>query len=77
MWRSAGTVPRVLALRHDSFEPHLAGMKEDRGAVLSEVLIETQPRRRSREQALQRCLAYIERLAPQIIPIDLNQVKSV
>jgi len=52
-------------------------MKEDRGAVLSEVLIETQPRRRSREQALQRCLAYIERLAPQIIPIDLNQVKSV
>ena len=41
MRRAAGTVTRVLALRHNALKPHLAGMKEDSGSVLGEVLIET------------------------------------
>src|SRR4029453_10082657 len=53
VWRAAGTVTRVLALRHDAFKAELAGMLEDSGAVLSEMLIETQPGRGSRKQAHQ------------------------
>ena len=38
--RAAGAVRRVLALRDDAFEPHLAGMGEDRRAVALDMFVE-------------------------------------
>src|SRR5262245_46557260 len=37
---ATGTVGRVLPLRHDAFEAHLAGMSEDGRAVALHVLVE-------------------------------------
>ena len=42
--RAAGTVGRVLTLRHDTFEPHFAGMGKDSRAVALHVLIEPDAR---------------------------------
>ena len=43
-------ITQVLALRHNALKPHLAGMKEDSGTVLCEVLIQTQTGGCSRKQ---------------------------
>src|SRR6516164_10526012 len=42
--RAAGTVGRVLALRHDTFEAHLAGMGEEGRAVAFDIFIEPDAR---------------------------------
>jgi len=38
--RAPRAVGRILALRHDTFEPHLAGMGEDGRAVAFDMLVE-------------------------------------
>ena len=52
-------------------------MKEDSGTVLAKVLIETQLGRCSRKQAYQCCLADVQRLASEIIPVELDQVEGI
>jgi hypothetical protein len=52
-------------------------VKEDSGAVLAKVLIETQPGRCSRKQAYQCCLADVQRLASEIIPVQFDQVEGI
>ena len=43
--RAAGAINRALALRHDAFESHLAGMGKHGGPVALDVLIERMPGR--------------------------------
>jgi hypothetical protein len=50
IWRASRTVGRVLPLRHDTFEPHLAGMGEDGRAIALHML-------RRRSSARPRALA--------------------
>jgi hypothetical protein len=54
---------RVAALRHDAFQPELAGVKEDKRAVLLvEVLVELKPGRRAGEHAREHCFSHCERV---------------
>src|SRR5215472_10073137 len=61
--RSAGSVARPEPLRDDAFESHLAGVPEYALAVVGEVLVQTQPRKAPTQQARQRRLARLQRLA--------------
>jgi len=61
--RAAGTVGRVLALRHNAFEPHLAGMAKHCLAIALHVLIEPNARAALGEDHFQCCLAAIQRRA--------------
>ena len=65
--RAPGAIGGVAALRHDAFEPKLAGVLEDeRPVVLVEVLVEAQARRRAHKQAGQCRLAHGERVTAQV-----------
>src|SRR5262249_19148055 len=55
--RSAGSIAGAEPLRHDAFEAHLAGVAEYALAIMSEVLVQTQPRKAPTQQARQRRLA--------------------
>ena len=69
---------RVLALRHDPLKPHLAGVRKHEWAILVvEVLVEAQPRCRTPEQARERRLAHCERVAPQIVAVEFDQVEGI
>ena len=69
---------RVLALRHDPLKPHLAGVrKHERAILVVEVLVEAQPGCRTLEQARERRLAHCERVAPQIVAVEFDQVEGV
>jgi len=69
---------RVLALRHDPLKPHLAGVrKHERAILVVEVLVEAQPRCRTPEQARERRLAHCERVAPQIVAVEFDQVEGI
>src|SRR6516162_3223168 len=48
-----------------------------RAILLIEVLVEAQPRCRAREQAGERRLAHRERLPPQVIAVQLNQIEGI
>jgi hypothetical protein len=50
-------------------------MLENERTILVEVLVEAQPRRRSRKHCGERCLAHVERIAPHIIPVKLDQIE--
>src|ERR1700730_2732023 len=70
-------VARVLALRYDSLKAQHTGVMEDIRAVCLQVLIQSQAQRRSREKAAECCLAHDERIAAQIIAVELDQVEGV
>jgi hypothetical protein len=72
---SRRAIVRVLALRHDPLKPHLAGVrKHERAILVVEVLVEAQPRCRTPEQARERRLAHCERVAPQIVAVEFDQM---
>ena len=53
-------------------------MKEDERAVLLvEVLVEAKPRRRAREQAGKRRLAYHERISAHVLAVKLDQIEGI
>src|SRR5262245_65619452 len=62
--RSAGTIDRVLALRHNVFESHLAGVGEDGRAVAFHVLVEAQAKAGFGQHASKRGLAHFQRSLP-------------
>ena len=75
---SAGTIARISPLRHDAFQPELAGVLEYKRAVcLFHVLIEPQAGSGAREHAGQRCPAHLERLPPQIIAVEFDQLERI
>ena len=49
----------------------------ERAVGVIHVLVEAEPRRRAREQAGERRLAHRERTAPQILPVELDQVERI
>src|SRR6516165_3294733 len=77
IWRAAGTVGGVLALRYGAFEPHLAGMGEDGRAIAFDMLVEPDAGARLGQHARKRGLADLKRIAPQIIAIQLDEVEGV
>ncbi len=66
-----------LALRHDALKANLAGVGEHGRAVGLDVLFETQAGRGPLQQRCQGGLAGLERLAPQVLAIQLDQIKRV
>jgi len=48
-----------------------------RAILLIEVLVEAQPRCRAGEQAGERRLAHSERITPQVVTVQLDQVEGV
>jgi hypothetical protein len=67
-WRSSRAVVRALALRHDAFKSELAGMLEDERAVLLDVLVGLNARRRARDQLRECSLTLLDGIAPQVLP---------
>ena len=62
--RPAGAVARAEPLRHDALKAHLAGVPEYALAIVGEMLVQTQPRKAPTQQARERRLARLQRLAP-------------
>src|SRR5215471_8880718 len=75
--RSAGAVARAEPLRDDAFEAHLTGVPEYALAIVGEVLVQAQARKAPTQQARERRLARLQRLAPQVLAIQLKEVESV
>src|SRR6516164_10943719 len=75
--RAAGTVGRVLALRHDTFKPHLAGMGEDGRAVALNMLVEPDARVSLGHDRCQRGLADLKRIAPQVVAVQFDEVEGI
>src|SRR5262245_29232520 len=75
--RTAGAVARAEPLRHDALEAHLASVPEYALAIVGEVLVQTQPRKATTQQARERRLARLQRLPPQGLTIQLKEVGDV
>jgi hypothetical protein len=78
--RASGAVARADALRHDPFEPQRAGVLKHGVAVdvlAFDPCIEDEPGPCPLEQTPKPQLALLERLAAQIIAVDLDQVEGV
>ena len=75
--RAPRAVKRVLPLRHEAFEPHLARMCEDGRAVAFQMLIEPQAKTSFGQHTSKRGLADFKRIAPQVVAIQLDQVEGV
>jgi hypothetical protein len=75
--RSATAIGGILPLRDDSFEPKLAGVAEHGLAVALYVVIEPNAMANPGEDAGQRRLADFERIAAEIVAVQLDQVEGV
>src|SRR5215831_9307993 len=75
--RAARSIARAKPLRDDAFEAHLAGVPEYALAVVGEVPVQTQPRKAPTQQARERRLARLQRLAPQVLAIQLKEVEGI
>jgi len=75
--RAAGTAGRVLALRDDTFEAHLAGVGEDGRAVAFHVLIEAQAKASFGQRTSKRGLAHFQGIAPQVVAVQFDQIEGV
>src|SRR5262245_52070286 len=75
--RAAGAVVGVLALRHDAFQAHLAGVGEDGRAVALNMLVEPDAGAGLGHDRRERGLADLKRIAPQVVAIQLDQVEGV
>ena len=76
---AAGMIGGVGALRDDAFEPHLAGMLEQRGSRLGQRLAQAQRPAlwRFRQQPRQRCFALAQRPRFEILAVEMHQVEDV
>src|SRR5262249_26466656 len=75
--RAAGTVGGVLALRHDTFKPHLAGVGADGRAVALNMLVEPDAGAGLGQHARKRSLADLKRITPQVVAVQLDNVEGV
>src|SRR6516164_7002068 len=75
--RPAGAVARAEPLRHDAFEAHLARVPEYALAIVGEVPLQTQPRKAPTQQARERRLARLQRLAPEVFAVQLKEVEGI
>src|SRR5262249_22186185 len=77
IWRAAGTVGRVLALRHNAFEANLAGMGEDGRAVALDMLVEPDAGAGLGYDRCERALADLKWMAPKIVAVQFDEVEGV
>src|SRR5262245_59182446 len=75
--RAAGTVGGLLALRDDALKTHFAGVREDGRAVALDMLVEPDARSSLGYDRRKRGFADLKRIAPQIIAVQLDEVKGV
>ena len=75
--RAPRAIRRVLPLRHDAFESHLAGVGEDGRAVAFQMLVEAQAKASFGQRTSKRGLADLKRIAPQVVAVQLDQVEGV
>jgi hypothetical protein len=75
--RAAAAIWRVLPLAHNAFKPELAGVAENLGAVALDVVIEPNAMTNPGQDGGQRGLADFERLAAEIVAVELNQIEGV
>src|SRR5215831_18423881 len=75
--RAPRAIHRVLTLRHDTFESHLAGVGEDGRAVAFHVLVEAQAKASFGQHTPKRGLAHFQRITPQVVAVQLNEVEGV
>jgi len=75
--RAAGTVGRVLPLRHDAFKPHLAGMGEDGRAIAFRVFVEPDAGAGLGHDRGGRGLADLKRITPQVVAVQFDEVEGV
>jgi hypothetical protein len=71
-WEHPRAVGRVLSLRNDSFEPHLAGVGEDGRAVVLGVLVGTDAGASLGQHACKRGFADLKRIAPTLDQPQFN-----
>src|SRR5262249_25384389 len=71
------TVGGILALRHDAFEPQLAGVGEDGRAVALDVFVEPDAGAGLGYDRCERGLADLKRIAPQVVPVQLDEVEGI
>src|SRR5262249_7634074 len=77
VWGPPGAVGRAEPLRHDAFEAKLTSMAKHHVTRIHDVVVNLQPNRRSGEQPNQQHLAALDALAPQVIAVELDQIKGV
>src|SRR5262249_2067054 len=70
-------IHRVLALRHDAFESHLAGVGEDGRAVALDMLVKPDAGAGLGHDRCERGLADLKRITPQVVAVQLNEVEVV
>src|SRR5262245_41153516 len=75
--RAAEAIGRAEPLRHDAFEAKLTSMAKHHVTRRYDVVVNLQPYQRFGEQPDQQHLAMLDRLAPQVITIKLNEVEGV
>src|SRR5262249_41483796 len=75
--RAAGTVSGILALRDNAFKAELASVSEDGRAVAFHVFVELYPGAGLGHDSGERGLATLERIAPQIVAVQFDQVEGV
>jgi hypothetical protein len=64
-------------LRHYAHQAHLAGVREHGGTVGLDVLIEPQARTSLGQDGLERGLADLKRIAPQVVAVQLDEVEGI
>ena len=74
---AAADIRRAEPLRHNALAAELAGVAVDDVAAVLEVLDQPQPDPAAAQQARQRRLARLQRLAPQVLAIQLKEVEGV
>ena len=62
--------------RHDTFEPHLAGMGENGRAVALDI-VEPDARSSLGHDRCERGLADLKRITPQVVAVQLDEIKGV
>src|SRR4051794_22598750 len=64
-------------LRHYTLQAHLAGVREHGGTIGFDVLVEPEARTSLDQDGLERGLAHFQRLAPQVVAAQLDQVEGI
>src|SRR5262245_18084429 len=72
-----GPVARAQPLRDDAFEDHLAGVAEYALAIVGKVFVQAQSREAPTQQARERRIARLQRLAPQVLAIEFQEIEGV
>jgi hypothetical protein len=77
IWRAAGAVGGILALRDDALKPHLARVGEDGRAVALYVFVEPDAGASPGKHAHERGFSDLKRIAPQVIAVLLDEIEGV